>query len=324
MANSTITGLTLVSGVSTIDRFVLDRGVGTFGIAGDVLVSSIAGQISGTITSAVEAAIVSVNAVVSGLEDRISAVSTLAAAGTDLSAVSAAITSVNAVVSGLEDRISAVSTLAAAGGTDLSAVSAAISANTAAIVSVNAVVSSLEDRISAVSALTGGGGGGQSFIYSAFAIGGSTNTQAAATRGHIVRMLETISVVSMTCEIDPATSPSIYRGYIATIDGSNVVQTISKTDFVSVSGITPQTINFAFPSVVAVSNGQRVAFMVGRTDSTSTVQARLSQNTRIPPHFGIMIDELVINQTDIDVSVGDTLTTASNAQLTTIGVKTHA
>lgn len=166
MANSTITGLTLVSGVSTGDRFVLDRGVGTFGIAGDVLVSSIANQISGEITSAVSSAITSVNVVVSGLESRISTVSALAAAAGNTSAVSSAITSVNAVVSNLESRISTVSVLAASGG-DTSAVSSAITSVNAVISVLQTSVASLENRISAVSALTGGGGSGPWYLSNA-------------------------------------------------------------------------------------------------------------------------------------------------------------
>lgn len=46
MSNTPITGLTLVSGVSVNDRFVLDRGIGTFSLRGQVLIDSIGAQVS--------------------------------------------------------------------------------------------------------------------------------------------------------------------------------------------------------------------------------------------------------------------------------------
>lgn len=120
--------------------------------------------------SANTAAILSVNSVVSSIEDRISAVSTLAASGnvaisalqTSVTSNQTAITSVNVVVSSLEDRISAVSAITtmndqaiASVDTRISNVSVLTTDNQTAITSVNTVVSSLDSRLSAVSVLAG-------------------------------------------------------------------------------------------------------------------------------------------------------------------------
>lgn len=272
MANSPISGLVALSAVSSIDQFVVDRGVGTFRIAGDVLVSTIGVQVGSAQTSALDAAVVSINSQVSLIENRISNVSTIAfQAQQDLTSN----------VSVLDARITSVANNSGGGGGTIQ-----IQNNSSVVLSTVSVINFTNAAITVsgntvnVSTLGGGGGGG-TYEVNWPAYPPTTNEGSSFPgKGNVVSVINNVNIKAITA-MPIALSVTEVEGYVLKLGSSNSVQEIFKASTVVNLNNTSagRWFRWNFNPSVSVTSGERLYLMVWHQEpTTNNVRLDLAWN----------------------------------------------